>query len=412
MKKQYTILNLILATFLLTGCYTELAVLNTAENGYASRTRDFTNTGQATQRSYTTNPSAYTDYNGDFEENGVFVDYNNVPASDYLGVNPDITNRELAELILDTRNDVRNLGCDPLFFDQINCRNDFLFQPGFSFNRFSMFNQFNRFGIGGLGFGAGFGNMFFDPFWDYAFFGSGFGFFNDPFLSPFAYSRWNAGFFGLGVLGWGAPFGLGWNNHLAWNNNGVFVPLQPDQGVNTINNGRSSRGSNVGRSYVRDRADSRNIPKADNSSVRSARTSASSTITGVRSSYTSTTGARRAARTPSNSRLTVTNSTNNTSRSSYVNSIGRRAYSPSRGVSNARSNSTYSYNTPRSTYNKYNSGSTYNTGSRSSYSTPRSSVGSSSRSSSGSSRSSSVGRSAGSSSSRGSSTSRGKRGNN
>lgn len=416
MKKQTTILALLLATFFLTGCYTELAVLNTSDSGYSTRNRnyDYTNqndSGVATSRTYTTNPNAANGYYEDDQENGVFVDYSSVPASSYMGVNPDITNRELADLIVSTQNDTRNLGCDPLHFDQINCRNDFLFQPRFSFNRFSMFNQMNRFGIAGMGFG--FGDPFFDPFWDLAFFGPGFGFFNDPFLSPLAFYSFNNGLFGYGPFGFGGIWG--WNrNPLAWNNYaGVFIPVEPDQGLNTTNNGRSSRGSNVGRSYVRDRADSRNIPKIDDSSLRSARTSAStSNIAGIRSTYTSVNGVNRAARTPSTSRYTTsTNSSNSRSIRSYESSIGRRRYMPSNAsASVARSSSVYNSNTARSTYNKnYNSTTTrsYRTGS-STYSAPRS-TGSSSGSvsrSSGSRSTSSTG-----SSSRGSSTTRGKRGN-
>lgn len=415
MKQVRNLLILTLATVFLTGCYTELAVLNTSDAGYNNRTRDFSSNGQEyysepSSRTYTTNPNADNGYYVDEQENGVFVDYNNVPASEYLGVNPDISNRELAELIVQSNNDVRNLGCDPLFFDQINCRNDFLFRPSFSFNRFGLYNQFNQFGIAGLGFGVGFGNPFFDPFWDSRrwfnpFWGPGFGFFNDPFLSPFAFAGWYNGFL---FNGWN-PY---WNNNPLrfWANNGVFVPVNPNPNENIASSGRTARGSNVGRSFIRDRSDARNTPKIDNSRVRSARTTSSSSISGLRNSYTSTTGVSRGARTPSNSRLSAANALNNRS-STYRTSSGRRSYYRAGGTSNARSSSYFNTNTARNSNSKYNS-STYRTNSSGSgYATPRSSnVGS--RSSSPTRTSTARSSSSSSSSSRGSSTTRGKRGNN
>jgi hypothetical protein len=409
MKHVRNLLILTLATVFLTGCYTELAVLNTSDAGYNNRTRDFISNDQdyysePSSRTYTTNPNAENGYYADDQENGVFIDYNNVPASEYLGVNPDITNRELAELIVQSNtnnNDVRNLGCDPLFFDPINCRNDFLFRPGFSFNRFGIYNGLNNFMYPG--------QRFWDPFWaspgyQFALFGTGFGFFYDPFLSPFAFN-WHNGLF---LNGWN-PY---WNNNplRLWANNGVFVPVNQNTNENIASSGRASRGSDVGRSFIRDRSDARNTPKIDNSRVRSARTTSSSSISGLRNSYTSTTGVSRGARTPSNSRLSAANALNNRS-STYRTSSGRRSYYRAGGTSSARSSSYFNTSTARNSNSKYNN-STYRTNSSgSSYAAPRSSsVGS--RSSSTSRSSTARSSSSSSSSSRGSSTSRGKRGNN
>jgi|GEM_PF-2336237 hypothetical protein len=411
MKQQIKLLTLLIGTVFLTGCYTELAVLNTSEPGYTSKARDFTNSDTeynrlSAVRDYTTNPNAENIYYEDEQAVGVFVDYDNVPASGYMGVNPDISNRELAELIVDSRDNTRNLACDPLYFDEFNCQDQFLFQTGNRFNRFGMFNQFNRFGMGGMAFG----NSFYDPFWGNNMwwnFGPGFGFFNDPFHSPFAFNGMGFGGFGFSPFGWGNNWGGG--------NNGVFVPVDNNNN-NLANNGRNARGSSVGRAFVRDRSDARGNAKIDNSSVRSARTTAAtSSIAGMRNSYTTTTGVSRAARTPSTSRISTTNRsyTRPSSASTYNNTTTRRRYFPSNAAaSTARSSSTYNSNTSRSSYSRTNNRS-YRTNS-SSYSTPRSSnVGSRTRSSS----SSSVGRSSSGSTSRGSSsrgstTTRGKRGNN
>lgn len=401
MKSIKTQLPLLLITLLLSGCYTELALIKPETRYDATSTADrYNNRGTPSERTYTTNPNA-TEESDELISDGVFVNYEDVPFDAYLGNQLVRTDEEERPEMREYLRDNSDLGCDPLFYDRWNCTTDILFAPNFSFNRFGHYNQWSRFGIGSIG--LGFNAFYYDPFW----FGPSWGnslFWNDPWFSPFGWNSW--------AYNWNV-----WNPWNPWNGfnrnwgNGVFIAYNGNLNVNTSSRTERTRGSSVGRMYNRsDRNMRANQSKsATDEILRSARTTSYSPVNTLRSSYTSN---RRSARTPSNSRLSGTTYSNRSPRS-LSSSSTRRSF---RGASTSRYNSQYSRpsnstrtqqsrsyrNAARSTQRSYGRSSSSN----SSRSTPSRSS-SVSRGSS-SSRSSSPAKS--SSSSR--STTRSKRGNN